>query len=132
MISLNIPGLLISILNIKPFHKVGNFDWFSDPVYMAVVVQCSQSSKVVASVMLMCQDVFQMAAWILSYLLMILSYRKGLSEEWYSQKMFWTLSLALNASIFLINWRDHSIAIIIVVGVQIGVNTVLFVAMLMT
>jgi hypothetical protein len=99
---------------------------------MAVVVQCSQSSKVVASVMLMCQDVFQMAAWILSYLLMILSYRKGLSEEWYSQKMFWTLSLALNASIFLINWRDHSIAIIIVVGVQIGVNTVLFVAMLMT
>jgi hypothetical protein len=36
------------------------------------------------------------AAWILSERLLVYQYRKGLSEQWYSHKMFWILNAAAN------------------------------------
>jgi hypothetical protein len=38
---------------------------------------------------------FQVLAWEQSYQLMRYSYQKGLSEEWYSQKLFWVFSLMI-------------------------------------
>lgn len=36
------------------------------------------------------------AAWILSERLLVYQYRKGLSEQWYSHKMFWILNAGAN------------------------------------
>lgn len=39
--------------------------------------------------------------WLASYYLLIYQYRKGLSETWYSHKMFWNFSLVADASSFV-------------------------------
>ena len=35
-------------------------------------------------------------AWIISYILLVYLYKKGLSEVWYAHKMFWLVNTVTN------------------------------------
>lgn len=44
----------------------------------------------------------------MSYQLMVFSYRKGLSEEWYSQKVLWVSTFTIYIVLYILNYKHYS------------------------
>ena len=42
---------------------------------------------------------------------MVFSYRKGLSEEWYSQKLLWVSTFLIYFALFILNYREYSMTV---------------------
>ena len=50
---------------------------------------------------------FQAAAWFYGTWLMIFEYKRGLSESWYSHKLYWVLNLAIEGVAVLILIKEY-------------------------
>ena len=73
---MNFVGLLVSIVNIK----TNRWRWLDNYHEIETVV----GDRRIAIALAITQNIFQAAACQVSHSLMVYSYRKGLSEEWYS------------------------------------------------
>ena len=124
IVFVNMVAIFVTVVNLQ---RDGKFLGDQD-----LVVEDCFESKILRAVFLLSQNFFQVVSWQISYSLMIYSYRKGLSEEWYSQKLFWASSLLLKSTILVIDWKYYCLPKKIMAAAQVVILSVLFVAMLRT